>query len=350
MAGSAPEPQDVPVPIRHMVMARTLLAHSDKIPFGSTITPARIEDVFELVRMARGISREQMLREPSYYSVINTNSPMQLDGAMAWGVIGFAERNQALCVTPFTLAGAMAPVTIAGALAQQNAEALAAITLSQIVRPGAPVIYGGFTSNVDMRSGAPAFGTPEYIKACLIGGQLARRYNMPYRSSNTNASNAAGRAGDLRRRDVDLGRPHGRHQHAAARRRLARGRPRRVLREVHHRRRDAADDGRVLHADDRRRRHARHRRDPRGRPWRPFLRRQHTIERYETAFYTPLLSDWRNFQQWEATGSVDATHRATRIWKQLLADYEEPKLDPAIAEEMDAYIDRRTREGGAPYV
>jgi hypothetical protein len=188
MAGSAPEPQDVPVPIRHMVMARTLLGNSDKIPFGSTITPARIEDVFELVRMARGVSREQMLREPSYYSVINTNSPMQLDGAMAWGVIGFAERNQALCITPFTLLGAMAPVTIAGAIAQQNAEALAAITLSQIVRPGAPLIYGGFTSNVDMRSGAPAFGTPEYIKACLIGGQMARRYNMPYRSSNTNAS------------------------------------------------------------------------------------------------------------------------------------------------------------------
>lgn len=77
---------------------------------------------------------------------------------------------------------------------------------------------------------------------------------------------------------------------------------------------------------------------------------QHTIERYETAFYTPLLSDWRNFQQWEASGSVDATHRATRLWKQLLADYEQPQLDPAIAEEMDAYVDRRTREGGAPYV
>ena len=99
-------------------------------------------------------------------------------------------RRQLLVVTPFTLAGAMAPVTLPGALTLQNAEALAVLTLAQLVSPGCPVVYGGFTSNVDMRSGAPAFGTPEYIKAALAGGQLARRYNLPYRSSNTNASNA----------------------------------------------------------------------------------------------------------------------------------------------------------------
>jgi trimethylamine--corrinoid protein Co-methyltransferase len=184
----AVEPIDIPVPIRHLVWMNATLRHMDKVPFGSTITPQRIHDVFEMVRIARGITTEQMLREPSYYSVINTNSPMVLDGPMAWGVIEFARLNQALCITPFTLAGAMAPITLAGAIAQQNAEALAAITLSQLVKPGAPLIYGGFTSNVDMRSGAPAFGTPEYIKACLMGGQMARRYKMPYRSSNTNAS------------------------------------------------------------------------------------------------------------------------------------------------------------------
>ena len=350
MAGSAPEPQDVPVPIRHMVMARTLLTQTDKIPFGSTITPARIEDVFELVRMARGVSREQMLREPSYYSVINTNSPMQLDGAMAWGVIGFAERNQALCITPFTLLGAMAPVTIAGAIAQQNAEALAAITLSQIVRPGAPLIYGGFTSNVDMRSGAPAFGTPEYIKACLIGGQMARRYNMPYRSSNTNASvwpdAQATYEGAMSIWGALMGGTnmliHGvgwleGGLVASYEKYIIDAEMLQIMAEFFTP--TIVDDSTLAIDAIREAGHGGH-----------FFGVQHTMERYETAFYTPLLSDWRNFQQWEAAGSVDATHRATKIWKQLLADYEQPKVDPAIAEEMDAYIDRRTREGGAPYV
>jgi trimethylamine--corrinoid protein Co-methyltransferase len=109
---------------------------------------------------------------------------------MLQGIMAFAERNQVVCITPFTLAGAMAPVTLAGALAEQNAEALAGMVLTQVVRPGAPVIYGGFTSNVDMQSGAPAFGTPEYMRTAMIGGQLARRYGVPYRSSNVNAANA----------------------------------------------------------------------------------------------------------------------------------------------------------------
>ena len=109
---------------------------------------------------------------------------------MLQGIIAFAARNQVVCITPFTLAGAMAPVTLAGALAEQNAEALAGMVLTQVVRPGSPVIYGGFTSNVDMQSGAPAFGTPEYMRTAMIGGQLARRYGVPYRSSNVNAANA----------------------------------------------------------------------------------------------------------------------------------------------------------------
>ena len=105
------------------------------------------------------------------------------------GIIEMAGAGQVVVVTPFTLPGAMAPVTVAGALVQQNAEALAGIAFTQMVRKGAPVVYGGFTSNVDMKSGAPAFGTPEYMKAQLVGGQLARRYGMPYRTSNTCAAN-----------------------------------------------------------------------------------------------------------------------------------------------------------------
>ncbi len=148
-------------------------------------------DCLEMVRIARGIDDATLDREPSIFTVVNSSSPLRLDTPMLQGIIAFAARNQVVCITPFTLAGAMAPVTLAGALAQQNAEALAGMVLTQIVRPGAPVIYGGFTSNVDMQSGAPAFGTPEYMRTAMVGGQLARRYGVPYRSSNVCAANAS---------------------------------------------------------------------------------------------------------------------------------------------------------------
>ena len=118
-----------------------------------------------MFRIARGLSEEAFVKTPCTYTVVNTNSPLQLDIPMALGIIDFARAGQLCIVTPFTLAGAMAPITVLGALVQQHAEALAGITLSQLVQPGAPVAYGAFTSNVNMRSGAPAFGTPEAVKA-----------------------------------------------------------------------------------------------------------------------------------------------------------------------------------------
>jgi trimethylamine--corrinoid protein Co-methyltransferase len=344
------EPTDIEVPIRHLVWVRETLIHSDKVLFGSNNSPRRIRDVFEMIRISRGVSEEQMLREPSYYSVINTNSPLQLDGPMAWGVIGFAELNQALCITPFTLLGAMAPVTLAGAIVQQNAEALGAVTLSQLVRPGAPLIYGGFTSNVDMRSGAPAFGTPEYIKACLIGGQMARRYRMPYRSSNTNASvwpdAQATYEGAMSIWGALMGHAnmllHGvgwldGGLVASFEKYIIDAEMLQIMAEFFQ---PVAVDDATLALD------AMREVGPGGH----FFGAQHTLERYETAFYTPLLSDWRTFQQWSADGAQDATKRANRIWKQLLAEYERPPMDPAIADELNAFVDRRIREGGAPIV
>ena len=138
---------------------------------------------------AAAFRREQLQDEPSVYTIINTNSPLKLDIPMMEGIIQMSGNGQLVIVTPFTLAGAMAPVTVAGALVQQNAEALAGIAFAQMVKKGAPVGYGGFTSNVDMKSGAPAFGTPEYMKAQIVGGQLARRYGIPYRTSNVCAAN-----------------------------------------------------------------------------------------------------------------------------------------------------------------
>ena len=350
LAGSAPEAQDVAVPIRHMIMGRVVLTLSDKVPFAGTITPQRMRDFFDMVCIVRGISEEQLLREPSYYSVINTNSPLQLDGPMAHGVIEMAKFNQPLCITPFTLLGAMAPVTLAGAITQQNAEALAAITLSQLVRPGAPLIYGGFTSNVDMRSGAPAFGTPEYIKAALIGGQMARHYKMPYRSSNTNASNwpdaQATYEGAMSIWGAIMGHCnmmiHGLGWLegglvASYEKYIIDAEMLQIMSEFCQ---PVVVDESTLAVD------AMRDVGPGGH----FFGTQHTLDRYETAFYTPLLSDWRTFQQWSADGAMDATKRANKIWKTMLADYVPPPLDPARAEELDAFIIRRTEEGGAPII
>src|SRR5271155_1124431 len=187
--GGATEPQDIPVQFRHLEVTRAQLMLTDKIPFIFSRGHGQVADNFELIRLAHGISEEEFRSRPYTYTIINTNSPLQLDIPMADGIIDFAMAGQVLIITPFTLAGAMAPVTIAGALTLAHAEALAGLTLAQIVRPGAPIVYGSFTSNVDMKSGSPAFGTPEYVKAAFGAGQLARFLGLPWRSSNATASN-----------------------------------------------------------------------------------------------------------------------------------------------------------------
>lgn len=141
--------------------------------------------------MARGLSEDDFRDRVHCYTVINTNSPRQLDIPMAQGIIDFARAGQVSIITPFCLAGAMAPITVAGALTLQHAEALAGITLAQLSRRGAPVVYGSFSSNVDMKSGAPAFGTPEHVKATLGAGQLARHLGLPWRSGGGTAANVS---------------------------------------------------------------------------------------------------------------------------------------------------------------
>ncbi|MGI9406616.1 MAG: trimethylamine methyltransferase family protein, partial [Hyphomicrobiaceae bacterium] len=184
------ESQDVPLNVRHLQVTHSQLTLSNKTPFIYSRGAPQVRDCFEMMRLARGLDEDAFRAKPYCYTVINTNSPRQLDIPMCQGIIDFATAGQALVITPFTLSGAMAPVTVAGALTLQHAEALAGIALAQIVRPGTPVVYGSFTSNVDMKSGAPAFGTPEYIKAALGGGQLARHIGLPWRGSSPTASNA----------------------------------------------------------------------------------------------------------------------------------------------------------------
>jgi len=342
------EPIDIEPNLRHLKATQVVATLTDKAFSGYALGRRRILDVIEMARIVRGIADDRLDREPSLYTVVNSNSPLQLDKPMLWGIIEMARRNQVVVLTPFTLAGAMAPITLAGALAQQNAEALAGIALGQIVRPGAPVIYGGFTSNVDMRSGSPAFGTPEATKAAQIGGQMARRYRLPYRSSNANASNAPDVQSAYESQMSLWGALMGHCNlliHAAGW--LEGGLcasfekfiiDAEMLQMMQAYFEPVVIDEASLGLD------AVREVGPGGH----FFAAQHTLARYETAFYAPLLSDWRNFQAWSADGSVDATHRANRLCKKLLQDYQPPSLDPAIAEELDAFVRRRTEQGGAP--
>ena len=184
-------PMELPASNRHLDAYRANLTLSDLSFHCTAIGRARALDGIEMMAISRGITAEEMIESPGVITVINVNSPRRIDDSMAEGLMTMSEHGQAVALTPFTLMGAMTPVTLAAALAQQNAEALFGVALTQLVRPGAPVMYGSFTSNVDMRSGSPAFGTPENAKANAASGQLARRYRLPYRTSNANASNSA---------------------------------------------------------------------------------------------------------------------------------------------------------------
>lgn len=340
------EPVDLPPPTRHLDCTDAFIRLGDKVFFAYSLGRERILDGIEMARIARGATEEQMQREPSLLTVVNSSSPLRIDGPMLEGVIEMARHNQVMVLTPFTLAGAMAPATIAGALAQQNAEALAGLAFSQIVNPGAPVMYGGFTSNVDMKSGAPAFGTPEYTQAALASGQLARRYRIPYRSSNANACNVvdaqAAYESEMSLWGAVMGHA-GLVLHAAGWMEggLCASFEKMVL--------DAellqmmAEFLSPLEVNEetlgfeamRDVGHGGH-----------FFGTAHTLARYETAFYSPILSDWRNYETWKEAGAHTATERAHALYKEILSGFEPPPLDEARSDELEAFIARRKEEGG----
>ena len=310
--------------------------------FGSTV----VEDALEVAAIARGVSREALEAEPSLITIINTNSPLRLDGPMGDGLIAMAEAGQAVVATPFTLAGAMTPVTLAGAIAQQNAEALFCVALTQIVRPGAPVVYGAFTSNVDMRTGSPAFGTPEYVKGAIASGQMARRYRLPWRSSNATASVVvdaqAAYESEMAVWGAVMGGVNLLYQGAgwleggltASYEKLIVDAE--ILQMMSEVLQPVVVDEASLGVD------AIAEVGPGGH----FFGSAHTLERYETAFYRPMLSDWRNYETWADDGRKTATDRANGIWKQLLAEFEPPPIEADRAEAIAAFVERRKREIG----
>ncbi len=346
IAGYPVEPIDVHGSVRHLQATLDMLTLTDRAITVYSLGRQRNIDVIEMMRIARGISDDQMDIEPCLATIINTNSPLTLDVPMSHGIIEMARRNQITCVTPFTLAGAMAPITLAGALSQQNAEALAGLALTQLVRPGSPFVYGGFTSNVDMQSGAPAFGTPEYWKTAHIGGQLARRYKVPYRSSNVCAANAVDAQAAYESMFALWGAISGGANfvwHGAG---WMEG-------GLHASFEKMVIDADLLHMasaaleplvidDDTLAFDAIAEVGPGGH----FFGTEHTQARYRSEFYRPMISDWRNYESWEEAGKPEAAVKANQLVKAFLAEYEEPPMADDIREELDEFVARRESEGG----
>ena len=342
------EAQDIDTAFRHLEVTRAQLVLSTKPPFVYCRGKGQVADGMEMVRIARGLSEEAFRATPCVYTVINTNSPLVLDRPMLQGIMDFAEHGQPILLTPFTLSGAMAPVTIPGALVQQHAEFLAGLVVSQLTRPGAPVCYGCFTSNVAMRSGAPAFGTPENVRAAFASGQLARLVGVPWRSSGSCTANCVDAQSVYETQMAMWGATLGGANFVAHAAGWMEGgltgsmekfivdiemlqQMAELMQPVTVEKEDLAfeamrDVGSGGH----------------------FFGTQHTMDRYETAFYEPFLSDWSNFNQWTENGSVQTPERANAIWKKVLNDFEPPKMDEAVREALDDFVARRTAEGGAP--
>ena len=350
VGGYPVEPVDIHPNIRHLDVIYDTLTLTDKVCHAYSLGQERVEDVMEMVRIAGGWSLKEFENSPKMFTNINSTSPLKHDYAMIDGLIRLAKKNQGLIVTPFTLAGAMAPVTMAGAVAQSIAEALSAIILAQLVRPGVSCAIGTFTSNVDMKTGAPAFGTPEYMRATQMTGQLCRFYNLPMRSSGVCAANvpdgqaiwetsnslwAAVQSGtnfvyhaagwleggliaspEKFIMDCEILQQIQRYMEPEICGTTASEIALEAIKEV-------GNDGH-------------------------FFGTQHTQDRYTNAFYQPFLSDWTNYEGWEAAGGLWTVERAHRLFKDIIRDFEAPPLDQSLNEELLEFVNRRKREGGAP--
>ncbi len=343
--GAGLEPLDLPEQSRHldMMYAQATLTDKNWHPCWQNGT-RRAEDTLEMTAISLGMTRAQLAENPTVYGSTNTNSPLQLDAAMAEGLLVMARGNQPLEVTPFCMAGAMSPATVAGSLAQQNAEILGCFVLVQAARRGCPVVYGHFTTNVDMKTGSPAFGTPEYAQSAVASAQMARRYGVPCRSNNATGSSVvdaqAAYEGEMSIWSTVMSHTnmilHGtgwlEGGLSASLEKIILDAEMLQLMAAYLAPLEVSDSTLALEAI------------AEVGPGGHFFAAADTLERYESAFYTPLISDWRNFEAWHEDGAKTATQRANGVWKQLLRDYEQPPLDPAIDEALKDYMARRKEE------
>ena len=339
------ELNDVPVTFRHLRRMRLKLTLSDKPAMSyahGRIIPA---DAINMARIVFGEKGAEEAAGPLLGGIVNANSPLRYDERMLGGLITLARAGQTAIITPFIVAGAMSPITIAGALAQQNAEVLAGVALTQLVRPGAPVIYGGFCTNADMRSGSPAFGSPESAWVQLASTQLARRYNLPSRGngglSNANLGDAQAASEAMWSLWPAVMGHSNFTMHSAGW--LEAGlaiSPEKMLLDMEnlaifqHFLEGFEIDDETLAVEMM----------AEVGPGGHHFGTAHTQARYSSAFYEPFLSSRLGWEAWQADGSPDAVRRAHRLWGEMLARYEAPPLDPTVREALDAYVARRESE------
>ncbi|MDG0989876.1 MAG: trimethylamine methyltransferase family protein [Yoonia sp.] len=350
-AGGYPvEPVDIHASVRHLDVLYDKLTLTDKAMHAYSLGKERVDDVMNMVQIAAGQTDEEFEAKPHMYTNINSTSPLKHDVPMIDGCLRLIRRGQAVVVTPFTLAGAMAPVTMSGAVTLSMAESLAAVALFQYVRPGCPCAIGTFTSNVDMKSGAPAFGTPEYMRATQMTGQMARHYGLPMRASGVCAANVPdGQAMWETSNSLWSAVQSGANMvyHAAGW--LEGGliaSPEKFIMdcEVIQMIQRYMEPEVVATTPDDIAIGAIKEVGPAGH----FFGIQHTQDRYENAFYAPIVSDWRNFEAWEVAGGTWTAERAHQKFKEIIASFEAPPMDDAIREELGDFVARRKSEGGAP--
>jgi trimethylamine---corrinoid protein Co-methyltransferase len=348
MNGWPVEPLDVEVRMRHLEATRAMLLLTDKVPYIFCQNARRIEDALNLCALARGETLEQFAERPGAFSIINTNTPLNFDVPMTIGIMEMARFGQPVLITPFVMAGASTPATLTSAMALTHAEVLFGVALSQLVRAGAPVVYGCASMNVDMRTGAPAYGSPDMARGHVLGGQLARAIGLPLRASNFSSSNIP---------DFASGYESALAVHSA----LAAGAnilmhgagwvegglctsyekfvlDCEIIQGALYALAPVPVDPDSLALDEIRQV------GPSGH----FFGTERTLATVETAFYRPLISITQNHGAWVEAGSKDAAARATKIWQQALASWQPPELDRGRIEQMDEFVAQRRAQGGAP--
>jgi trimethylamine--corrinoid protein Co-methyltransferase len=343
--GTVCEPVDLPVNKRHLDMVYAHIRYSDKPFMGSVTAPERAADTVELAKIAFGdryLDPATGKPHTVILSLINANSPLTFDSTMLGAAKVYARNNQACLITPFILAGAMAPVTVAGVAAQTLAEAMAGMALVQLVNPGAPVVLGSFASSMSMQSGAPTFGTPEPALVLYVMAALARRLGVPFRSggglcaSKIADAQAAYESANTLLPTCLAGVNFVLHTAGWLEGGLAMGYEKFImdvdqagmmhtmLAGV-----DLSENGQALDAIRE------------VGPGKHFLGCSHTQANFETAFYRSPIADNNSFEQWESDGRQDLAQRANTQWKKMLAEYEAPAIDPAVDEALNDYIARR---------
>ena len=344
--GTIVEPEDTPLDSRHLDMVLALQTLTDKPYMGSVTSGPNAVDTIAMTEILHG-GREAIEHTPAVISLINVNSPLRYDDRMLAAMFEYVRAGQPVVLTPFLLMGAMSPVSVPASLVQQMAEGLAGIALSQLLRPGCPVVFGSFLSNTDMQSGSPSFGTPESAIGLLCTGQIARRFGLPFRSggglnaSQTVDAQAAYEALMTMLPTFLAGANWVMHSAGWLESGLVSCYEKfvvdiEILRMLQ-------EEFTPLEIDEASLAYDAHVEVGQGGH---FLGAAHTLERFRDCFYRPLLSSTENFERWKRLGARDATERAGEIWRATLEEYEQPPLDEEVRAELEAYVTRRRAELG----